>query len=406
MKISIIHYAAPPVVGGVETVLARQAQQFERAGHQVRILAGRGETWNVRIPVEIIPIIDSRNPHILKAKARLDAGVVPADFNALVEQIGMELGQALQGAELVIAHNVASLHKNLALTAALYNLSQTAGGPRWILWHHDLAWTADRYRKELHAGWPWDLLRTAWPGVRQVTVSEARRIELAGLMGIGPEQITVIPAGLDLPDFLNLQTRTMKIVQTFGLLRAAPLLLTPVRITRRKNLELSLKILAELQEDFPAAMLVVTGPPGAHNPSNQRYLDKLIRLRGELGLEESAILLAESVPDGLPDACVADLYRLADALLLPSHEEGFGIPILEAGLARLPIFCSRLSPLQDLAGNWAEYFSPTGRPKQIAHLISRRLRKDPVFNMQLRVRSQFTWDAIYERQIASLIEGR
>jgi glycosyltransferase involved in cell wall biosynthesis len=242
--------------------------------------------------------------------------------------------------------------------------------------------------------------------VRQVTVSEARRIELAGLMGIGPEQITVIPAGLDLPDFLNLQTRTMKLVQTFGLLRAAPLLLTPVRITRRKNLELSLKILAELQEDFPAAMLVVTGPPGAHNPSNQRYLDKLIRLRGELGLEESAILLAESVPDGLPDACVADLYRLADALLLPSREEGFGIPILEAGLARLPIFCSRLSPLQDLAGNWAEYFSPTGRPKQIAHLISRRLRKDPVFNMQLRVRSQFTWDAIYERQIASLIEGR
>ena len=36
MNITLIHYASPPVVGGVETVLARQAELFARAGHHVQ----------------------------------------------------------------------------------------------------------------------------------------------------------------------------------------------------------------------------------------------------------------------------------------------------------------------------------------------------------------------------------
>ena len=55
MKICLLHFTAPPLVGGVETTLARQAQQLARAGHLLRILAGRGQTWDARIPVEILP---------------------------------------------------------------------------------------------------------------------------------------------------------------------------------------------------------------------------------------------------------------------------------------------------------------------------------------------------------------
>ena len=69
MNITLIHYAVPPIVGGVETVVARQAQLLARAGHTVQILAGRGETWDAAIPVNIIPGIDSRFPQVLSAKA-------------------------------------------------------------------------------------------------------------------------------------------------------------------------------------------------------------------------------------------------------------------------------------------------------------------------------------------------
>jgi glycosyltransferase involved in cell wall biosynthesis len=274
-----------------------------------------------------------------------------------------------------------------------------------ILWHHDLAWTAPRYQEELHPGYPWDLLRMAWPGARQVTISEARRLELAELMGLDPDEVTVVPAGLDLADFLGIQARTWSMLSRIHLMNFSPILLTPVRVTRRKNLELALKVLAELRERMPQAALVITGPPGAHNPTNQEYLDSLYRLRADLGLEDAAFLLAEYHPEGIPEAGVAELYRVADAMLLPSREEGFGIPVLEAGLARLPIFCSDLQALRALAGEWAVYFSPDDSPRSIAKQIAKYLKADPRYQLQTRVRQEYTWEAVYQRQIAPLLEA-
>jgi mannosylglucosylglycerate synthase len=405
MKIALLHYTAPPIVGGVETIVARLATQFVRAGHMVHILAGRGSTWDARIPVEIIPRLDARHPQVLKMRSALDSGTVPEDFEALVRSIETDLHRSLASTDVLIAHNAGCQNKNLALTAALYNLSQSGRGPRLILWHHDLAWTDPRYRDELFPGWPWDLLHVAWPGVKQVTVSDANRQELAAQMGISLKKITLVQAGLALADFLNLQPRTASLVNDLELEMAGPLLLTPVRISPRKNLEMGLRVLAELRQKMPQAALVVTGPVKTQSATNEECLAELIRLRDKLGLEGAAFLLAELLPEGLPEESLADFYRLADALLLPSREEAFGIPLLEAGLSGLPIFCSELNSLKELAGENAVYFSPDEEPRLVAALIAGRLQADPVYRMRVRVRRQFTWEAVYRKQIAPLLEA-
>ena len=404
MKIALLHFTAPPLVGGVETIVARLATQFVRAGHMVHILAGRGATWDARIPVEIISRLDGRNPQILKARAVLAGGNVPEDFEPLVRSIEADLRRSLATTDVLIAHNAGCTTRNLALTAALYNLSQGSRGPRLILWHHDLAWTDPRYRNELYPGWPWDLLKTAWPGVTQVTVSEANRQELAAQMGISLKQITLVQAGLALADFLNLQPRTAALVNEMGLEMAEPLLLTPVRISPRKNIDHGLRILSELRKKMPQAALVVTGPVKSQSATNEDCLDSLLKLRDKLGLAGSAFLLAEALPEGLPEASLGDFYRLADALLLPSREEAFGIPLLEAGLSGLPIFCSELGSLKELAGENAVYFLPDEDPKHVAALIAGRLQSDPTYRMKVRVRRQFTWEAVYRKQIVPLLE--
>jgi glycosyltransferase involved in cell wall biosynthesis len=297
------------------------------------------------------------------------------------------------------------LNKNLALTAALRRLSRRESAPRLVLWHHDLAWTAPRYLSELHAGYPWDLLRTDWPEATQVVVSGLRQRELAALHGVPLERVLVVPNGMDAGAFLKLNAQTRMLVEQAGLASMAPLLLLPVRITRRKNIELAVRVLAELQRDFPAAALVVTGPPGPHNPSNADYFAELKTLRDELGLHSHVHFLAEYSSHYLPDEVIADFYRLADALLLPSREEGFGIPVLEAGLGRLPIFCSDIASLRELGGNWATYFDPDAPAAQVAALIRERLDSSPTYGLSCRVRQQFTWEAIYQHQIAPLLEG-
>lgn len=404
MHITLLHYAAPPVVGGVETVIAHQAQQLNRAGHFVRIIAGRGKTWDSHIPVSTLPLLDSRHPLILAAKSVLDTGALPEDFEELVERILRELVRAVAGCDVLIAHNVLSLHKNLALTAALYRLSQENRRPRVIAWHHDPAWTSPRYLPELHEGYPWDLLRMAWPNVRQVTISAARQAELAHLLQVPAAEIAVIPAGLDLSEFLSLHPETTQLVKRLSLTGSAPILITPVRLTRRKNIELALHTLSELRRDDPGAALIVTGPPGAHNPSNIDYFEELLTLRASLRLQGSAHLLAEFYPDGLPEVCIPDLYRLSDALFLPSREEGFGIPVLEAGLAGIPVFCSDLPALRALADDRATFFQPEDSPRDIAARIHAYISSSPTLQMRMHVRQHYSWEGIYQMQIAPLLQ--
>jgi mannosylglucosylglycerate synthase len=409
LKVALLHYTAPPVVGGVESVLAHHARLMTAAGHAVTILAARGEQWDTNVAFVRLPLADSRHPAVLAAKAQLDAGQVPLDFETQVEQLSAELSAALAGIDILIAHNVCSLNKNLALTAALHRLSAHPGFPRLILWHHDLAWTTPRYRPELHAGYPWDLLRVDWPGVTQVVVSAERQRELAELLGIAPTRIHVVPNGVDLATFLKLEATTAQLVEKLNLQSAAPLLLLPVRITPRKNIELGIRVIAELratgaaQPELRQPVLVVTGPLGPHNPSNGNYFAELLALREQLGLTHAVVFLAEQIQSYLPDPIIADFFRLADALFLPSREEGFGIPMLEAAFSRRPIFCTDIPPLRELGGPDAVYFHPDADPAQVADLIRQHLSANPAFRFAARARAAFAWEQIYVKHLEPLL---
>ncbi len=404
MEILLIHYSAPPVVGGVESVIAQHARLMANAGHSVRILAGRGAQVDPHIPFVQVPLADSLHPEILAVKAELDAGRVPKAFEELTSRLTLILDQAIGRAEIVICHNVCSLNKNLVLTAALKRFFERKKRVRPIIWNHDLAWTTTRYQSELHDGYPWDLLCTEWPGARQVVVSEFRQHELAELLGLPLERITVVPNGIDGPRFLKLEAQTVDFLSRIHLLGNAPRLLLPVRVTPRKNIELALRVLAELRKKaFPQAVLVVTGPLGPHNPANVEYFKRLTALREELGLTGAAHFLAELSSGFLPDEVISDFYRLTDALLMPSREEGFGLPVLEAGLAGLPVFCSDIPPLRSLGGDQAVYFSPDASPQEVAELIAKRLAPDPVYQLRQRVRTAYTWERVYEEKIAPLL---
>jgi mannosylglucosylglycerate synthase len=403
MKIILLHYSVPPVVGGVESVIGHHARLMADDGHEVCLVAGRGEQMDPRLGFIRIPMVDSRHPAVLSIKAQLDRGMVPDKFFALVDELAGQLRDAVSGADCLIAHNVCSLNKNLVLTAALRRISEEKDHPRFILWHHDLAWTTPRYRGELHEGHPWDLLRSAWPGAQQVTISGYRRQELAALMKLPEEEIHVIPNGVDVSRFLKLEPLTKDLVEQLHLLNAGPILLLPVRITPRKNIELALQVTAEIRNEHPRVTLIVTGPLGPHNPANVEYFKKLQSLRRELALEKNVIFLAELTQGFLPDEVVSDFYQLADLLFLPSFEEGFGIPVLEAGLAGMPIFCADIPPLRDLGLTYANYFSPDGPAAGIAARILEHLAASPVAGFRTHVRSHFAWREIYRKQIDVLI---
>jgi glycosyltransferase involved in cell wall biosynthesis len=404
MKIGLLHYTAPPIVGGVESVLAHHASLMVKAGHEVSILAGRGERFDEQIRVRILPRLDSRYAGVLKVKALLDKGQYTSDFDKLRNEIKDDLGDEINGYDVLIAHNVASLHKNLALTAALQELYTQPGFPRLILWHHDLAWTTPRYRRDLHDGYPWNLLCSPWPGAIQVAVSEFRRKQLSRLLGIPETSIRVITNGVDLNTFFKFEPLTIQLIEQLHLTQANPLFLLPARLTPRKNIELALRIMAELRDEFPEAALLITGPEGPHNPSNALYKQKLLDLRKDLNLEHVVHFLAEITSGFIPDNVIADFYRLADALLYPSREEGFGIPLIEAAVNSIPVFCANIAVLHELGAEDVSYFDLGTEPPLIAKSIINRLTREATSRWSRRAKHSYTWDSIYITHIAPLLE--
>lgn len=407
MRVTILHYAGPPVVGGVEVTIYHHARWLAEHGHEVTVVAGRGDTFHPQVRFRRVPEVDSRHPDVLAVGKALAKGQVPDAFSALTERIVDLLRPILRETEVAVVHNALTLHKNLPLTAALYRLNEEQVTPL-VAWCHDFAWLDDLYVPDLHPGYPWDLLRTRWPGVRYVVVSHHRRQQLAELLDMPEDEIAVVPPGVDVAGFFKWEPETRRLVEQLRLLEAEPILLLPARVTRRKNIEFAIRVVGALREAFPRCALVVTGPPGPHNPTNVAYLNRLRELAAELGVQKNVVFLYEHGPDERPlhvtDAMMSDFYQLADVLLFPSKREGFGIPVLEAGLARIPIFAADIPPVRESAGPWAVRFDPDGDPHPVAEAIIQRLQADPVYQMRRRVLREYTWDRIMTEKVVPLLQ--
>lgn len=405
-RVAILHYAAPPIVGGVEVTIYHHARLLAARGYDVSVIAGRGAPFHPRVTLHLLPEVDSRHPDVLAIARDLSQGHVPDAFYALRDHIAVQLETHLSAADVAIVHNAVTLHKNMPLTAALRQLADR-GITRMIAWCHDFAWQDELYTPEMHPGYPWDLLRTPWPGVRYVVVSQHRRRMLAHLLALPEEAIAVVPPGVDVAEFLKLEPNTRRLITQLDLLSAEPLMVLPARITRRKNIEMAIRITAALTDLLPRPTLVVTGPPGPHNPTNIAYLNHLRDLRRDLGVDDRVHFLYEygegDAALHVTDAMMSDFYHLADLLLFPSRREGFGIPVLEAGLARLPIFATDIPPIRESAGNLAYRFDPEGDPAVVASAIAERLRQDPAYRMRRRVLREFTWERIIEEKVIPLL---
>ena len=132
----------------------------------------------------------------------------------------------------------------------------------------------------------------------------------------------------------------------------------------------------------------------------------LTRLAASLGIAESL-----HVTGYVSKAQLRALYHRADAVVLPSHGEGFGLPLVEAMAGGAPVLAARAQSLPEVVGEGGELFPPDD-VEALASLLRRvhddaRFRADLVRRGRMR-RSDFSWKpaakataAVYEEAVAS-----
>ncbi len=412
-RITILHYSASPVVGGVEAVIDAHARAFLEAGYEVSIVAGRGEAEALPPGTEFIsvPLADSDHTQILEASAFLEQGEVPETWEGLVQSLEEQLTPLLASSDHVIVHNIFTKHFNLPLTAALFRLIEAGVIRHCIAWCHDFTWTSPNSGHKVFPGQPWDLLRTFHDKMTYVVVSAQRQRELAALLGCPLERIHVVYNGVEPAELLGLTPTGWDLTKRLDLLAADLILLMPVRVTQAKNIEYALQVTAALKALGLRPKLILTGPPDPHDSESMTYFRSLQDLRAQLGVGQEMRFVFESGPTpdepfAVPLSVVADLYRLADVMFMPSHREGFGMPVLEAGLAGLPVVASDVVPAaKEIGGEHVLLLSPDQSPEHLAADMLAWLETLPTFHLRRKVRQKYTWEAIFKRDIEPLLQN-
>jgi glycosyltransferase involved in cell wall biosynthesis len=411
-KVAILHYTAPPVVAGVEAVIEAHTQLLLDNGCSVSVIAGRGEASALPSGVDVVVFseLDSQHEEVAEISARLEMGEVPPGFEEMVNFLADRLGPVLDGFHNVIVHNVFTKHFNLPLTAALWQLLDEGAVRGCIAWCHDFTWTSPSSRRNVHAGYPWDLLRTYRGDVVYVTVSSRRQRVLAELLSCPEERIRVVFNGVDPERLLGLCPQGESLIARLGLLESDLVMLMPVRVARVKNIEFGIRVVAELKEQGRSPKLVVTGPPDAHDVESMAYLEELRGLRRECGVEEEVHFVYEASASGRPltigSRVVGDLYRVSDLMLMPSRREGFGMPVLEAALVGIPVFCTDVPAADEIGRADVVLFDTAEPPAKVAGRILEWVEESRVHRLRRRVRQQFTWQAMFRDDILPLLHCR
>lgn len=412
-RIVILHYSVPPVIGGVESVIEAHATQFVEAEIPVKIIAGRGDQTALPQGVEFvrIPEMDSQHPDILAATGLLNQGIVPENFKSLTENLVNKLRPELTNCDHLIVHNILTKHFNLPLTAALVQLMEEGVFSHTIAWCHDLTWTSPHSRKNVYPEPPWTLLNQIVKNTTYVAISEKRQKEIAYSFGCDIVSIPIIHSGVDPQSLLALSNEAMELVNRLGLWASDLILLMPVRITEAKNIELAMRVIKELKTIKRTPKLVVSGPPDPHDSANMLYYQSLLSLKHELGLDDNVHFVFESGPDPVKDyfidsSVVSGLFRVADAMFMPSHREGFGMPILEAGMIGIPIISTAVPAVQDMQLKDALIFEKEIDPSQLSKRIVEWMDRKPEHQFRVEVRQNKTWKAIFDKQILPLLTGQ
>ncbi len=404
LPIALVHYSCPPVVGGVEEVVRQQASLFRRHFHPVKIVAGAGGPFTDEYPVEINPKLGSRYERVARAQeiGRED----PRTLDRVTDEVHAYLAETLAGFEVVIAHNVLAMAYNLPLARALHRLADE-GAIRVVAWNHDSPFFYDHMAPRL-AHPVWEILRRHNPNVTYVTITEARREQFQALYGPGAE-IHVVPNGIDPIRFFRLDPTTVRVIQEQRLFEADFLLVHPSRLHPRKNIELSIRVVRALQDRGLKARLLLTGAYDPHEEKTLAYYRTLRTLARDLGVLDDVLIMAEYrfrsgerlTADRIT---IRDLYLLADVLFLPSLQEGFGIPLLEAGMIKLPIVCSDIPPFREIGGDNVTYFGLDESPEAIAEKVLAIARSNNTQSMFRHVIRHYVWDNLYTREILPLLE--
>ncbi len=320
------------------------------------------------------------------------ARVVPVATSAQPTEAASADGSRSPMDLLRMGRAAAALPLDVFFFPTTYTYFPIFGGRRKIvIGIHDA--TAERHPKLIFPGFRsrtnWRL--KTWLALRQadriVTVSKDARAQLAQVFGLQEADIGLVTEGPDamfVP--LHDEPRKADVRARYALPDGVPLVLYVGGISPHKNLDGLLRALVAVSGPWHAVLVgdhEQDGFFGCHA--------ELVALAAQLGLTQRI-----SFTGFVPDEDLVALYSVATLLVLPSMNEGFGLPVVEAMACGVPVAASNRSSIPEVLGAAGLLFDPLSHADIAASI--QRLLADAELRAELRGKGlrraqSFSWDA-------------
>ena len=249
-------------------------------------------------------------------------------------------------------------------------------------------WSSGQFRGAKNALWKKAI---SWAD-HIITISEYSKQELCKWTGVPAERISVIPLGVDARWFREVTA------EEFALVRAkfklpSQYFISVGTLQPRKNISTVIAAHRSLPDaERKHTPLVIVGRAGWKCEEEIKQI--------EADAQTGAIIWLQQVSD----AALLPILKAARALLFPSLAEGFGLPVLEAFAAQVPVITSTTTSLPEVAGDAALAVEPTD--VSALREAMRQILDEQALSVALRRQGlaraqQFTWESCAEATLAT-----
>jgi glycosyltransferase involved in cell wall biosynthesis len=225
---------------------------------------------------------------------------------------------------------------------------------------------------------------------RVIAVSCAGRDDIVRHLRVPEERVDVVIQGPG-SEPSGAATPVAELRERLGL-GDGPIVLSVSAQKAHKNLVRLLNAFRTVVRHRPAARLVMPGNLTEHGSELQAYAR-------ELGIEQTVVF-----PGWVSREDLEGLWRAATCSVVPSLNEGFGMPVVESMQRGVPVASSKAGALPEAGGNAALYFEPHDEPAMAeairALLDDDELRADLAEQGREWV-TRFTWERCAEETLES-----
>ncbi len=220
-------------------------------------------------------------------------------------------------------------------------------------------------------------------------VSNAKLKSLVKKYNLKPEKIVLIPNGIDIAKFTDLEQRN-GLKQEIGISEGDKIIGMVGRLVRKKGHDVLLKSAKDILVDFPNAKFLIIG-----DGEERASLEKLVT---DLGIGESVIFLGERKD-------IADLISLFDIAVLCSRDESLPVALLEYTAVSKPIVATNVGGNSEIiVDTKSGFLVPPDNPKALAIKIIELLKNEKKGRIMGRLARKIAEDKFSLEQMMGKME--